>query len=188
MKETSYLFWVFEKAFDDDLCERVLDLARNKFKKAGIGLGSDINLDKKIRDSSVVWTTEQWLYDIVFQFMNVANKNSGWEIDITAAEDMQITRYKKKGFYSFHKDGGGFDLSDNPGNEFLHNTTRKISMTALLSDDFEGGEFQFYNLDPIKMNKGDIIFFPSFELHRVNPVTKGVRHSLVTWFVGPKFR
>jgi len=38
------------------------------------------------------------------------------------------------------------------------------------------------------MNKGDIIFFPSFEFHRVLPISKGVRHSLVTWFVGPTLK
>lgn len=188
MINDSPLYWIFKKAFDDDLCERILDLARHKFKKAEIGYEEGIRINKRIRDSSVVWTTEQWLYDIVFQYMYSANANSRWEMDITAAESMQITRYKKKGFYGFHKDGSGFQVIDNPDNRFLHNTTRKLSMTALLSDDFEGGEFQFYDLDPIKMNKGDVIFFPSFELHRVNPVTKGVRHSLVTWFMGPKFK
>ena len=61
-------------------------------------------------------------------------------------------------------------------------------MTALLNDTFEGGEFEFYEIPTLEMNKGDIVFFPSFELHRVKPVTKGVRHSLVTWFLGPQYK
>ena len=182
------LYWIFEKALDDNICEKILSLGKNEFKKAKIGYGSSGSDDKKIRDSSIVWLSEQWVFDMVFSYMNVANKNAGWEIDVDAAESMQFTKYKKKGFYSFHKDGGGFETYNKPGNTFLHNKSRKLSMTALLNDEFEGGGFEFYNVPELKMNKGDIVFFPSFELHRVNPVTKGVRHSLVTWFVGPKFK
>ena len=74
--------------------------------------------------------------------------------------------------------------------------TRKLSVTFLLNEpgvDFEGGEFEINsgeekNAESIKMKKGDIIVFPSFMLHRVKPVTKGVRKSIVIWVMGPKFR
>ena len=181
----AFTYWKFDKALDDEMCQRILDLGINKFNKAK--LQGDV-IDKNIRDSSVVWLREQWLFDLVFSYMHSANQNSGWNIDISGAEDMQLTKYRKKGFYGYHKDGGGFEVHNSPGNEFLHNKTRKLSMTALLNDTFEGGEFEFYNIPPLEMNKGDIVFFPSFEFHRVLPVTKGVRHSLVTWFVGPKYK
>ena len=59
--------------------------------------------------------------------------------------------------------------------------------------DFEGGDFQINSgqekdAESVKMKKGDIIVFPSFMLHRVKPVTKGVRKSIVIWVMGPKFR
>ena len=184
MKDTDFTYWKFDKALDDEMCQRILDLGRHKFKRAHLMEG----YNKEIRDSSVVWLREQWLFDLVFSYMHTANQNSEWNIDISGAEDMQLTKYRKKGFYGYHKDGGGFEVYNSPGNEFLHNKTRKLSMTALLNDTFEGGEFEFYNIPPLKMNKGDIVFFPSFEFHRVLPVTKGVRHSLVTWFVGPKYK
>ncbi len=38
------------------------------------------------------------------------------------------------------------------------------------------------------MIKGRMIFFPSFLIHRVAPVTQGIRRSLVIWVTGPKFR
>ena len=58
---------------------------------------------------------------------------------------MQITRYRKGGFYNFHQDGNGDHLSayNNPQNAFMHGHVRKLSMTTLLSDSYEGGEFQF---------------------------------------------
>lgn len=184
MKSSEFTYWKFNKALDDEMCERILGLGINKFNKAKIQ-GGDL---KKTRDSSIVWLREQWLFDLVFSYMDSANENSGWNIDISGAEDMQLTKYRKKGFYGYHKDGGGFTVYNKPENKFLHNKTRKLSMTALLNDTFEGGEFEFYKIPALKMNKGDIVFFPSFEYHRVKPVSKGVRHSLVTWFVGPKYR
>ena len=111
---------------------------------------------------------------------------------------MQITRYKKGGFYKFHRDGRGDHLStyDKPDKEFLHGHVRKLSMTVLLNDNYEGGEFQFatYNKEECEIhtpefNKtGTIIMFPSDMEHRVAPVTKGIRYSLVVWFLGPSFK
>ena len=110
---------------------------------------------------------------------------------------MQITRYRKGGFYYFHRDGRGDHLSayNNPQNAFMHGHVRKLSMTTLLSDSYEGGEFQFtsYAKEKCKISTpemggvGSIVVFPSFMEHRVAPVTKGIRYSLVTWFLGPPF-
>ncbi|MBI4521691.1 MAG: 2OG-Fe(II) oxygenase, partial [Gemmatimonadetes bacterium] len=36
--------------------------------------------------------------------------------------------------------------------------------------------------------KGQAFLFPSYIGHRVTPVTRGIRRSLVTWCVGPAFR
>ena len=36
--------------------------------------------------------------------------------------------------------------------------------------------------------KGSVIVFPSFVWHRVKPVTKGVRYSLVMWNLGYPFK
>ena len=69
---------------------------------------------------------------------------------------------------------------------------RKISMTLLLSDekDFEGGELQLISeeKETPKLKQGHALFFASFLRHRVKPVTKGTRRSLVMWFGGPSFK
>ena len=69
---------------------------------------------------------------------------------------------------------------------------RKLSATIALNDDYEGGEFEFYNgnqpADIPEIKKGSIIVFPSTSWHRITPVTKGTRISLVTWLTGPLFR
>jgi len=71
---------------------------------------------------------------------------------------------------------------------------RKLSMSLLLSDpsEFEGGEFQVKTVNdtPISLEqvKGRAWFFSSNTLHRVTPVTRGVRRSLVLWIGGPPFK
>ena len=68
---------------------------------------------------------------------------------------------------------------------------RKISMTLLLSDPstFEGGELEFMSKGKTaKLKQGQAIFFSSWLQHRVKPVTKGERYSLVMWFGGPSFK
>jgi len=79
---------------------------------------------------------------------------------------------------------------------------RKLSVTCSLSDpdDYEGGdlEFSLYNPERSKRNnlikctqirpKGSIVVFPSYIWHRVNPVIKGTRYSLVIWNQGDPFR
>ena len=68
---------------------------------------------------------------------------------------------------------------------------RKISMTLLLSPkhEFEGGELEFMSKGKrAELKQGQAIFFASWLMHRVKPVTKGERKSLVMWFGGPPLK
>ena len=73
--------------------------------------------------------------------------------------------------------------------------TRKLSIGMLLNEpgvDFDGGDFMINtsrekNSYKLEMKKGRLVFFPSFMLHTVTPVTRGIRKSLVVWVTGPKF-
>ena len=75
-------------------------------------------------------------------------------------------------------------------------TTRKLSLSVILTDqsDFEGGDFEIYmNPDAtaehvVNQEKGSVIFFPSYAMHRVTPVSDGTRKSLVVWSCGWPFR
>ena len=60
-------------------------------------------------------------------------------------------------------------------------------MSIILNSDFEGGDFQISGLTTHALEEGSIVVFPSFLEHRVAPVTKGIRYSLVVWFLGPPF-
>ena len=129
--------------------------------------------------------------------METANEKAGWKFDITKCENLQLTRYKEGGFYNFHIDGQGDHLAVYTSNNLRKGLCRKLSMTIVLNSDYEGGQFQFSSyknekciiaIPPNLEKTGSIIVFPSFIEHRVAPITKGVRYSLVVWFLGPPFK
>ena len=200
-------WYIFSEAVDKKTCNKIKRLAQGNWEDAGVdtkkdttdeerksGKKGDFKPDSKVRISEVFWTTEQWVYDLTWPFMLEANQEAGWCFNIKAAESMQIGRYRKGGFYSFHQDGRSDHLSvyNNPSNAYMHGHVRKLSMSLILNDKFEGGEFEFASysrekctITPIELKAGSLLFFPSGVEHRVAPVTKGVRYSLVNWFVGP---
>ena len=181
------VYWKFDNDVDSDTCKKIISIAENKWKTGTVGG----NL-KNHRKTKVHWTTEQWLYDIVFDYMHTANKNSGWNFEIDGAESMQIGRYGKGCFYNTHNDGNGTSLYNLPDNKWLHNKTRKLSMTILLNEGYEGGGLNFTNIEEPSIEgngtKGTVIVFPSYHSHSVEKVTKGIRYSLVVWFLGKGFK
>ena len=85
----------------------------------------------------------------------------------------ELLRYKESGFYTQHKDS----FKDRP---------RAVSCSFALNDDYEGGEFAFFDRELVyNLKKGSCIMFPSNFMypHEIMPVTSGTRYSIVTWFV-----
>ena len=154
------------------------------------GAGGDMAVNPKVRASQVAWlSTKPELMPIWDKLANaVAEINRRFfHFDLTGFhEPMQLGVYteSQQGHYDWHTDAA---TSDN-------NVPRKLSMAMLLSDssEFEGGEFQVKtNTDvaqTLETVKGRAWFFPSYTLHRVAPVTKGVRRSIVLWVGGPPFK
>ena len=56
-----------------------------------------------------------------------------------------------------------------------------------LNDDYEGGEFHFFDGKVIEPEAGKLIIHPTFAGHGVKRVTKGNRYSCVAWGVGDTF-
>jgi PKHD-type hydroxylase len=126
-----------------------------------------------------------WLYYKLGELVLKVNRKMNWDFDIqTMSECIQYAEYDSEyeGFYDWH-----LDIGDN------FTCKRKISISIQLSDEseYEGGELEFkmgqINVQaPKKINSA--VLFPSYLLHRVKPVTKGKRRSLVLWISGPKFK
>ena len=107
-----------------------------------------------------------------------------WKFDLsTMNESIQYTEY-------YGSQEGGYDWHMDCGIEIQNQ--RKISVTVQLSDsnEYEGGDLQF-NIGKemtAPSQKGAAILFPSFYLHRVTPVTSGIRKSFVLWVGGEPYR
>lgn len=154
--------------------------------RIGDSFHNDINFD--IRRSDVSWLQKKpELIPIYDKFASIIGEinNRFFGFDINGLyEYPQLTIYteKENGYYDWHID---MNQSSIP---------RKLSMSLLLSDpsEFEGGDLQIKtgNDTPINLEqkKGRAWFFPSYCLHRVTPITKGMRRSLVLWIGGPAFR
>lgn len=126
----------------------------------------------------------EWLYKKLTEFIHFTN-GTFFRFNIGFIESLQYTVYDEGDFYDYHT-----DTFDNNYNVFMEQ--RKLSISIQLSDEseYEGGDLEFYALnEPPKAprGKGTAIIFPSFLHHRVTPVTKGTRRSLVIWVTGPDF-
>lgn len=177
MRGTYYYAW--NKELSHEICQKIINLGQGNWNSAAV-----VNKSDDVRKSDIVWTKEQWVYDLISPYMFTANERAGWKYNIVAAQDCQVTRYTKDEFYNWHTDGmGSHNEVENDGN------TRKLSMSIILNSNFEGGDFEMRDLENKipRLEEGSIIVFPSFVEHRVTPVTEGIRYSLVTWFVGPPY-
>lgn len=137
--------------------------------------------DHAARRTDIVWLPRDW-YDGVFTELAAA-PNVFWQYDIRSGEDIQVGRYPPGGHYKMHSDFNPYD-EDKP----YH---RKITVVMGLSDDYTGGELEISTKDStelLRLNKGDVVVFPSWMTHRVHPVKTGVRYTAVKWLTGPHWR
>ncbi len=94
--------------------------------------------------------------------------------------DFRINRYGIDGFMSSHID----NIHHSHGQQYGY---PQVSVLLFLNDDYEGGEFHFFDGKVIEPKAGKLIIHPTFAGHGVKPVTKGHRYSCVAWGVGDTF-
>lgn len=142
-------------------------------------------INPEIRTSQVKWINSQELRDWLFIYVMQANANA-FNIDVQNMAEIQYTIYNssEQGHYNSHH-----DINWSSDEAF----DRKISVTVQLSstEEYEGGDFYFDEVEDVGAEvrtKGAVLVFPSYLRHRVTPVTRGVRKSLVAWFKGPRWR
>ena len=143
-------------------------------------------VDTKKRTTTISWLPfdeMKPMYNDIDKFIQRANLNHFGFEDIKITEQAQFTEYPEGGFYDWHMDCDVAMAHEPP--------VRKISMTLLLNDpsEFEGGDLELMAPGKrAKLKQGHAIIFASFLNHRVAPVTRGVRQSLVMWFGGKPFK
>ena len=140
-----------------------------------------------IRVTQTAWmeaTAEsKWIYDRI-QGVARALNDRVYQYAISGfSEHLQYTIYHgiESGHYDWHVDQGPL------------RTRRKLSISVQLSDpaQYEGCDLQFYagnQIETAPRERGTVIAFPSYVLHRVTPCTKGTRKAIVAWITGPQFK
>ena len=172
---------VFKKHISDDFCNNLIKTyTQDNIKKEPPHIGNG-NIDKSIRDTERVILPQNVGIGATLTATGLNSNQHWWQYNITHANQTEFLIYKPEGHYNPHID-----------TEHQHtNETRKLTALAFLNDDFEGGKFFLNatgNLYYPFQEKGTVIVFPSYMIHGVEPVTKGVRYSAVTWLVGPYFK
>lgn len=166
----------------DDLCDKVIEeLTPQPAKEAAVGAEGKVVVNSTRKTAVRFADKGYWLEKIFDNHVLDANRHCKWEYHITMAERIQFAEYSVEHHYTWHTDT--FTLAGK-------DTDRKISVVCLLNDEFEGGDFEIrlHSEYKVPMKKGVMIAFPSILLHRVTPVTSGVRYSATMWFSGPRFR
>lgn len=175
----------FEAEFSREEVSAILEMA-GALPVEDARLNADRSYDPEHRVSRVSWlppsSATTWLYRRLGAIVYNANL-ARYGYDLRGIyEPLQVAEYRKGCFFDWHLDYG-------PGPHSI----RKLSVTVQLSDDddYDGGDFElFYSFTPDRAVRrlGTVIIFPSYVLHRVTAVTRGVRRSLVAWVSGPPFR
>lgn len=147
-------------------------------------------INREVRETNISWLSLDKDNVQIWQKLSnaVAEVNSRFfNFDLTGFyEPAQLSAYfgEKESHYSWHVDSGVSDRT----------APRKLSMALMLSNlqDFDGGELQIKATsdEPVTLEqkRGRAWFFPSYTLHRVTPVTRGTRRTLVLWVGGPAFK
>lgn len=175
-----------EGVFTDEECERIIALSDHMPVVEGqINALDGDKLNTVVRDSLTMWlrpgSETNWVFNRLRDYALEANKF--YKYEFYGFHGIQIARYGTGGHYTWHMDVGSGE-----------NSLRKLSISVQLSapEDYDGGELEFNTVMDKGAShgkkRGSAIFFPSFMDHRVAPVTRGIRWSLVIWLYGPPFR
>lgn len=173
----------FKDAFTPVELDAIIKIGQSVEIERATTFGGD---NPKVRDSYVNFLFPNEVTNWVFARLaavitEINGRFFGFDLQ-TMEQGLQFTRYQAPGeHYEWHIDRG------------MNTGTRKLSLSLQLTDpsEYEGGDLELqFGGEPVKASRerGMMTFFPSYVLHRVAPVTSGVRYSLVCWVSGPPFK
>lgn len=179
---------VYRKVLDESDCNKLNEIYLTRQLDESISVNYDFDYEKQkssvknlkqehIRISSetcLLPDEEIWVHSKLISDLEYIN-NKFFGLNNIIMSPFNLLQYDLNGKFDWHVDQGitgAFAL-------------RRISIVIFLSnpDEYEGGQLEFLPMlkEPIKMEKGYMVAFPSHKLHRVTPVTKGIRRTMVNW-------
>jgi predicted 2-oxoglutarate/Fe(II)-dependent dioxygenase YbiX len=185
MKNINDYIVVFENIVTPNLCDAILNEYANTNEWLDTGTRGGIRKD--IRSATtILMSTDQVI---------AVNEKVRRKLDkyVFASAGLAIRKYNEKFTLCNIEQDSGYELLRYETGQFYTTHTdsfkgapRAVSCSFVLNDDYEGGEFAFFNRELIyKLPKGSVLMFPSNFMypHEVMPVTRGTRYSIVTWFI-----
>jgi PKHD-type hydroxylase len=175
----------FPEAFTNDQCDELVEYCNKQDLTEG-AVGYSLNKEQ-IRKSRIAFIPPTEFMVPYYQRLSaivLSLNEQFFKFDLHGfGEHLQFTEYvAPSGKYDSHIDRAyGIEV-------------RKLSITIQLTDEdtYEGGDLELIPQieNPLKMprKRGTLIAFPSYQLHRVTPVTSGTRNSLVGWINGKQFK
>jgi PKHD-type hydroxylase len=173
-------FVEIEKCFAPEECDRIVAFGAALPLVKGEATAHD--LAPNARNSTITLfgpgPESQWIFDRVFGVVGGLNRQY-WQFELSGVERIQFSRYGEGEYYDWHMDLAARGAL----------SRRKVTVTVQLSppEAYDGGELEV-NLGSTSRTasreRGLLVAFPSYGLHRVRPITRGTRHSLSAWFGG----
>lgn len=167
-------------------------ISKKELFDASVKSGGKSTADDNTRSTLMCWLSEgnevpEDVLPVYHELCAIARQVNDvyWKYMLEGWEPFQYGEYRadKNGHYTWHVDTTA---------RFNGGHVRKLSFSLGLSHrhEYEGGNLEIkYGQESFKykIGKGDMVIFPSWQLHRVTPVTKGIRKTLVGWGRGPNF-
>lgn len=190
----TYPYTWLDDMFTNKELQKIIRYGDNTNMESARTIGTDQTDVEKIRKSDVFFIKRDnetgWIFDKMNHITKTLN-DQFYNFNLNGYESIQYTSYngKEKGHYDWHIDT---HLGNRNLPHFMHEP-RKLSISLLLNEpgkDFDGGDFLINTgqQEKVEFKKGRAIAFPSWLMHKVSPVTKGFRKSLVIWATGPKWQ
>ncbi len=179
-------FYVHNNFLDKNTCNELIELMReHEMRETRVNINNEsVHDTKHRRGNEVLLPLEdktRWMYEKLEEVVRAYNAHAYDFKLVGFTQGIRVLEYNVGDHYqTWHQDFGRGKTS-----------IRKLSVSIQLSEpnEYQGGTLEFFNGNVVESPcaQGSLIIFPSFVFHRVVPVTKGTRYSLVAWMNGPHF-
>lgn len=178
---------VLDNIIPDELCDRILQEYENCQDWVCASVGKVGLNDRNVRNVDTIGIS---MNQIIQRNYHVRKKI---DEDLFIVANTAIGKYNEKFPLAQIEQDSGYELLRYDVGQFyvrhcdsFIRSPRTVSCSLSLNDEYDGGEFAFFDREIIvRPKKGSVLLFPSNFMypHEIMPVTKGTRYSIVTWFI-----
>lgn len=173
----------FLGVFSAEECRRIIELPLPDAEAGVQSLDDEAGhvdyKSRRARERAVPPDAEYvWIYQRLAAVIREANQKA-YQFRLSDFVTVSILEYSPDGFFDAHMDLGAGIFSE-----------RKLSLVTFLTppEDYEGGNLDFLDAGKaLRLPQGATVIFPLYMMHKVEPVTRGTRFTMVSWVHGPSF-